>query len=128
MNREIVGNIKLGRLCVDFDETIVIRGKGLSISAVVPYCKEALHLLSEKGYEVIIASCRTNKRFGGKNGKSHIEMVEFLKDQKIAHDSVDDGTVGKVIASIYIDDKGLGCPKKDGYVDWLEVYKIITGE
>ena len=123
-----MGQTKLGRICVDFDETIVLRGTGLSIKSVVPHCKEALHLLKVKGYEIVVASCRTNKRFGGKEGKGHKDMFEFLKTNNIQHDHVDDGTKGKVVATFYVDDRGVGMPMKDGHVNWRKVYNIIIGE
>tara|TARA_Y100000310_G_scaffold344349_1_gene456647 strand:- start:850 stop:1236 length:387 start_codon:yes stop_codon:yes gene_type:complete len=122
-----MGNIKIGRISCDFDDTIVIRGQGLDIKSIVPHCKEALYLLRKKGYEIIVSSCRTNTVFGGKDGKGHKDMVEFLKKQNIPYDHVDEGDQGKVVCSFYCDDRGVGAPlTKEGYFDWKKAYLLIT--
>ena len=94
------------RICVDFDGTIVEH----KFPAIGPVRKDVLKVLQnwrDKGAHIIISSARSAKMFGGKDSEKFKEMVAFIKKEGIPHDEIDDGTIGKVVADLYLDDRAL---------------------
>ena len=65
-----------------------------------------IRLLKSRGHRIIIWSTRNNPRqHGDRQPMVMAEMLEMLERYAIPFDEVDDGTVGKVHAQVYIDDK-----------------------
>lgn len=81
--------------------------------------KEALNLFRQLGYKIVISSCRTSnwypEIFAEKNDLDKLpiqrdrvkEMIQFLHDNELPYDIIDDGTKGKPYGSFYVDDRGL---------------------
>lgn len=76
-------------VAIDFDSTIV------HIDQPIYGAKDAINLLREKGYYILIHSC---------NHKQWIERI--LNDNDIRFDYICENDGGKPVADIYIDDKG----------------------
>ena len=120
------------RLCVDFDGTIVDH-EFPEIGALKPGVRTALRRFRQLGHYIVISSCRTcrwdEETFGSwdcpilERPKVR-EMIEFLDREKIPYDEIDDGTKGKVLADLYIDDKGLRF--QDNWFDILELVSSWT--
>src|ERR1017187_5307235 len=101
---------------IDFDGTIVDH-EYPHIGALKPGAKEALEALRHYGFWIIISSCRTSgmypEVFSHTPGQPVAErqcvldMIKFLDDNGIPYDQIDDGSVGKVMADFYVDDKAV---------------------
>jgi hypothetical protein len=79
--------------------------------------------LHESGWYIIIYSCRNNPSLYQNQRdleRGLTSMVEYLIFYGIQFDEVDDGSNGKPIADIYIDDRAL--PFKD---NWGQIYSIV---
>lgn len=79
--------------------------------------KAALTLFRTLGYKILIYTCRTchwhYDVFGGDPKQPTLErekvkeMIAWLGEHQIPYDEVDDGSRGKPLAAVYIDDKGM---------------------
>lgn len=84
-------------IAIDFDGTI---------SADFDQARTFIGILRSRGHRIIIWSTRCNPRQHGENQpKVMAEMLALLEKHGIPYDEVDDGSVGKVHAQVYIDDK-----------------------
>ena len=92
-----------GTLCIDFDNTIV-QSKFPFLGPLKKNAKERINQLYQK-YFIIISSCRTNSAYNRHAG--YREIKNYLDEQGILYDYIDDGTQGKIIADVYIDDKAI---------------------
>lgn len=116
------------RVCLDFDATLC----GFDypgIGPIEPGALAAVRRLKELGCYVIVSSCRTCGHFPeifapdgqvGKDSKVHKEMVAWLDAHNVPYDEVDDGTKGKPLADLYVDDKGY---RYAG--NWADVVKFV---
>lgn len=103
-------------IAVDFDGTICDHAFP-HIGKIKSGVKEALTIFKELGYLICIWSCRTCHYhydiFGGNETiptlerERVVEMIQFLKDNEIPYDFIDDGSKGKPSADFYIDDKAI---------------------
>lgn len=109
------------RVCIDFDETIHSWKDG----SVVPGAKEAINKLKEKGFEIIIYSCRTSneyQKYSIDRQTQVYEMSYFLEENGIQFDQVLNND--KPIADFYLDDKA----RQITYENWNDVAEeIING-
>lgn len=84
-------------VAVDYDGTI---------SADFKAAREALETLKSQGHVLVIWSSRNNSRQHGEaQPEVFAEMKEMLDKHQIPYDEIDDGSVGKFHAQVYIDDK-----------------------
>ena len=84
-------------IAIDFDGTI---------TADFEAAGKFIRLLKSRGHRIIIWSTRNNPRqHGGHQPQVMAEMLEMLERHAIPYDEVDDGSVGKFHAQVYIDDK-----------------------
>jgi hypothetical protein len=103
-------------IAVDFDKTICESSYPI-IGDPKPGVIESLTRLKKLGYWLIIWSCRTCKFYPevfatngevlGMNRGVVREMIDFLDKNNVPYDDIDDGTMGKVYAKFYIDDKAV---------------------
>lgn len=103
-------------ICVDFDGTLCDH-EFPGIGAPKPFAKEALTAFRAMGFHVMIWTCRTSHFhydvFGGDPDQSTLErvkvkeMIAYLDKHGIPYDEIDDGSRGKPLAQLYIDDRGL---------------------
>jgi hypothetical protein len=103
-------------ICCDFDGTLCDHAFP-DIGRVKPGAKEALTMFRKLGYKIMIWTCRTSHWhydvFGGDPTIPTLErdrvkeMITWLKLHDIPFDYIDDGSKGKPLASVYIDDKGM---------------------
>lgn len=104
-------------ISVDFDKTISDSNYP-ELGPPITGAKEALTILRALGYKIIISSCRASNMhwdlyYPGTPFVPAVErpvykaMVDWLKVNEIPYDILDDGTLGKVSAGFYIDDKGI---------------------
>ena len=105
-------------LAVDFDGTIVnwsgsITPLGSPTDGVV----DALKAFKLLGFKILIYSCRNNITF---SGESYIAMKQYLDDNQIPYDEIDDGKNGKPVATYYIDDRAIRFDN-----NWLEILTFI---
>jgi len=100
-------------VAVDYDGTI---------TADFPAARKALQGLRGQGHTIVIWSSRNNPRQHGDNCAALMEeMLRALEEHKIPFDEIDDGTVGKFHAQVYIDDKAIRLE----YGDWNGVIARI---
>lgn len=110
-------------IAVDFDGTIVTN-KYPDIGYLKRNAKKVINELFDAGHEIIINSCR--------QGREECEMVEFLLDNEIKFDEVNQNLCyrieeygndcRKIGADVYIDDKAYPC----NIMNWNEIYRFIT--
>lgn len=103
-------------IAVDFDGTLCDH-EYPKIGHIKSGAKEALMLFQKLGYRIIIWSCRTchwhYDIFGGDPKMPTMErvtvkqMVSWLNKWGIPYDEVDDGSRGKPLANLYIDDRAI---------------------
>ncbi len=103
-------------ICIDFDGTLCDFAFP-GIGTIKKGAKDAMKLFKYMGYYIIIYSCRTSHRhyeiFGGDPDsptleRPHvIEMKNWLDENGIVYDEIDDGSKGKPLADYYVDDKAI---------------------
>jgi hypothetical protein len=103
-------------IAVDFDGTLC-EFAFPGIGPVKAGAVQAMKTFKALGYWLIIYSCRTSHQhydiFGGDPSQPTLErdrvkeMIQFLHDNDIVYDEIDDGSKGKPTADYYIDDKGI---------------------
>jgi hypothetical protein len=119
-------------VCVDFDGTLCDSAYP-NIGPLKEGAKEALQTFRNLGCRIIISSCRSchwhYDVYGGDPGQPVFErtrmkeMIAFLDTFQIPYDIIDDGSLGKVVADYYIDDKAIR------FVDnWGEIASYVGGE
>lgn len=111
-------------LAVDFDGTIV-RSNYPTITGVVPYAKEALTTLHQRGCYIIINTCR--------GGDDLVSAINYLLEHQIPFDRVNDNhpeniakfqnNSRKIFAHCYIDDRNLG-----GFNGWRNILDTINNQ
>lgn len=118
-------------VAVDFDGTVVTHMYP-QIGTEAPHAIRVLKRIVEAGHKIILWTCR-------ENGGGHLEeAVQWMLESGIDLHGVNEtdpdedfrkGDVRrKLLASLYIDDRNLGIPKKNGTVDWLWVEKKLEEE
>ena len=110
-------------IAIDFDGTIVTN-KYPDIGYLKRNAKDVINKLYNQGHDIIINSCR--------QGKEEREMVEFLLDNEIMFDEINENLCyrieeynndcRKIGADVYIDDKAYPC----NIMNWNEIYRFIT--
>jgi hypothetical protein len=103
-------------LAVDFDDTIVVKVFGTLVPA--KDCIEALHMLRESGYKIVIHSARSWHEWPNKHERE-LEMKELLDKWEVPYDDVYAGE-GKPPALAYIDDRGLRFSN-----NWMDIARVI---
>lgn len=109
-------------ISVDFDGTIVTQNYP-NVGELLPHAKEVLREWHDKGYKIIINTCRI---------KSQLEDARaFLIEHNIPFDAINEnlperiryfnGDTRKISADVYIDDRGLFTKK----IDWLEIKRLM---
>lgn len=109
-------------VCIDFDGTIA-RSDYPVIKGEMPYAREVIKRMKDRGCYVIIWTCRT--------GEELLDAINWLVERDIPFDRVNDHNPGnlrefggkggkKVYADVYIDDKNVG-----GFPGWLEVERVL---
>jgi|WetSurMetagenome_2_1015567.scaffolds.fasta_scaffold03390_19 hypothetical protein len=107
-------------IAIDFDETIVTNGfPTIGNAQLKPYVVEVMNKLYDKGYYIIIWTCRYTNQ--------HIQdMVTFLDKHGIPYDSINKNYTTmefkpypKIYADVYIDDRSLFS------IDWKWIYEFI---
>jgi hypothetical protein len=104
-------------IAVDFDG-VICQSSYPDLGPLIDGAKEALTVFKALGFTIIISSCRScswnwDQYYKGQpvthasDRKVHQDMVDFLQNNAIPYDVIDDGTKGKVSADYYIDDKGV---------------------
>jgi len=110
-------------VAIDFDGTIV-EHKYPDIGPLKENVIRCIRLLKEMGCYIIITSCRTNsvlyRSLLQRANQAHIMQI-FLIENNIPFDEVDDGTQGKVVADVYIDDRAIRFEN-----NWEEIVRIIN--
>ena len=103
-------------IAVDFDDTIVVRVFGTLVPA--KDCIEALQVLRDQGYRIIIHSARSWEQWQDRIEREN-EMVNLLNRWEIPYDEVYAGK-GKPPAMAYIDDRGLRFAD-----NWMDIVRVI---
>lgn len=111
------------KIAVDFDGTIV-EDRYPAIGRERPFALRTLRALQERGFMLILWTCRT--------GKELEEAVEFCRAGGVTFIGVNESFEGelyagglcprKLDADIYIDDRNFG-----GLPSWGEIYQRLTG-
>lgn len=116
---------------VDFDDTIAVPDYP-NVKALKDGAKEALQTFRSLGFQIVISSCRAcawnwecyygNTPFvPAEERPAFIAMKQYLDDNEIPYDILDDGTKGKPSGAFYIDDKAIRYQN-----NWPEVVRFIT--
>jgi hypothetical protein len=103
-------------LAIDFDGTIC-KSVFPDCGPAIPGAKQAIIRFKELGYRIIIYSCRAchwhYDVFGGSRDipvldRPHVKvMIDWLNEQGIPYDEIDDGSKGKPVADFYLDDNAI---------------------
>lgn len=116
-------------VAIDFDGTIA-RENWPHIGDPIPGAFDAIAELSDARHCLILNTCREDKKLAEAKNWLHKNNVlrhfsEFNEnDATLSRFFANDSR--KIGADVYIDDKGIGCPKKSGIVDWKEILKLIA--
>lgn len=117
-------------VAVDFDGTVVAHMYP-QIGAEAPHAIRVLKRLQAAGHKIILWTCREN----GGHLKEAVQWMEesgidlyMVNETKLDDDFRGEGLRRKLLASLYIDDRNIGIPKKGGTVDWLWVEKKLEEE
>ena len=110
------------KIAVDFDGTIV-EDNYPSIGRERPFALRTLRALQEKGFLLILWTCRTGKQLD--------EAVEFCQKGGVEFYGINNNFIGetdgdgarKIDADIYIDDRNFG-----GLPSWGEIFQQLTGD
>jgi len=112
-------------LAIDFDGTIRKTKRATDTGdELMPYCKETLEKLYNKGFRLILWTCRSEAWTE--------KVVNFLKKEGILKyfEQINENVIDikwwntrKVYADRYIDDLNL-----QGFPGWLKTYKILKEE
>lgn len=111
------------KIAVDFDGTIV-ENQYPAIGRERPFAMRTLRALQDKGFLLILWTCRT-----GADLEAAVEFcrkggVEFYAvNENYDGELNDGGSPRKIDADIYIDDRNYG-----GIPSWGEIYQTLTGE
>lgn len=94
-------------ICIDFDGVIHDYSKGWQgddvFGQMIPNADTGTSVLKKKGWTVIIFTTR----------KKTAKLEEWLKEHNVAYDYINenpkqpDNTSGKIIADVYLDDRGI---------------------
>jgi len=110
-------------VAIDFDGTIV-EDKYPNIGPLKENAVSCIKLLKELGCYIIVTSCRTSPNRTSSVTERSLQrqiMQKFLRENDIPYDWVDDGTQGKVVADIYVDDRAIRFEN-----NWDEIVRIIN--
>jgi len=109
-------------LVIEFDGTITQQGTWPHIGTLKPMVVQSLKKMQDSGYRIIISSTRNNPKLpGNQELKYFYEMVDFICENDIPYDEIDDGKRGKPLGDIYISHRNLKfC---DNWVDTM--YRIM---
>lgn len=111
------------KIAVDFDGTIV-EDRYPAIGNERPFALRTLRALQERGFTLVLWTCRT--------GRELDEAVEFCRAGGVSFAGVNEAFEGeayvgggsrKLDADIYIDDRNVG-----GLPSWGEIYQQLTGD
>lgn len=112
------------KIAVDFDGTIV-ENCYPQIGRERPFALQTLKALQDKGFTLVLWTCRA--------GKELEEAVEFCRKGGVTFYAVNEnfegetengtGVIRKLDADIYIDDRNIG-----GLPSWGEIYQSLTGQ
>ncbi len=92
------------RIAIDFGT--ICKDKFPEIGELEEGAKEVIQRFKEKGWYIIIYSCRSNSDYFDDNEKYETEMIQFLKDNNILYDEIYRDK-GKVVADYYICDRAI---------------------
>ena len=115
-------------IAIDFDGTLV-EIDWPNVGKPLPGAIEAIKQLHADGHKLILNTCRTDfmlydaENFLKKHNIRHLFLCINKNDPALIREYGVD--CRKISADIYIDDKGLGTPTVDGFVDWPEVMKLV---
>lgn len=117
------------KVAIDFDGTIVedVTHKypeDLEIGRLKKDVVRCIRLLKEMGSYIIITSCRANTIIHPRLAERLTQvkvMKAFLERNNIPFDEIDDGSLGKVSADVYIDDRAVRFED-----NWEEIVRIVN--
>jgi len=115
-------------IAIDFDGTIV-ENDWPNVGPVIPGALEVIELLHLHGHKLILNTCRVDgtlkiaEDFLKAQDMHHCFLCVNVNDPElILHYGVD---CRKISADIYIDDRAIGIPTKDGLVDWFSILRLM---
>lgn len=107
-------------IAVDFDGTIV-ESKYPEMGKERPFAFQTLRALQEKGFLLVLWTCRTGKLLDDAVALCRKNGVEFYAvNCNFSGDDNEPGYMRKVDADIYIDDRNIG-----GLPSWGEIYQML---
>jgi ribonucleotide monophosphatase NagD (HAD superfamily) len=116
-------------ICLDFDGVIYKNSKGFVDGTLydepVDEALESLKTLYQKGFQIILHSCKCNPERPLVNGLNGKELIRnWLKKYDVSH-TVSDIVHIKPNAVVYIDDKGLRFENWANTMNELKRYKLL---
>lgn len=114
-------------IVVDFDGFIVEHSFP-EIGELRDGAREFLCNLRDAGYKIIIASCRNNSDVNQNDSIHLANLVDFMKDNDLPYDWIDDGKSGKALGRAYCDDRNVPFysdpNSREGFRKMLKYIKI----
>lgn len=118
-------------IAIDFDGTLCDH-QFPSIGPMKPGARDAVARLKSLGFYIIIWTCRTchwNYEVFGGDPTTHTfdrpavkDMIAWLAANEIPYDEIDDGSRGKPLADLYIDDKAI---RFDENTNWFTIANAV---
>ncbi len=110
-------------IAVDFDKTICDDSIDYpGFGKLIKGTNESLQKLKDMGYRIKIYTCRLNGQaeVKGSFSSQHLELIDWLQENKVPYDDIAIPSEGKIFAEFYIDDKGIRFQD-----NWEEVVSFV---
>ena len=105
-------------IAIDFDETITDNTAFPVMGKVRPEAIVYIKSLYEKGYNLILWTCREGKYLN--EALNALKEADILKYFKYINDNGTESTARKIAADFYIDDRSCF-----GEINWQSIYNYI---
>jgi len=109
------------RIAIEFDGVITHKRTFPTIGPLQDNVREVISLLREDGHFIIIHSTRNNiSLFGNEDKNLMYKMRDFIEENGVEYDELDDGSKGKPIADIFLSHRNIK------FTNWVDFFYRVT--